>query len=152
MELQRFTLCKSEEDAWRLDSILKRPWIWPNGILKICRESRARGLGAALFHRREAPRERLKSLERTHCSQNVHISVSLNFLKERPSKRRNGRARLVKLEECKLAVGSTGSGSNVKLLEWMIEHLVIKILTKLEKKSPSHCQDISQKAGETGKI
>jgi hypothetical protein len=55
-------------------------------------------------------------------------------------------------EGCKLAAGRAVSSPNVKLLEWMIEHIAIKTLPKLQKKSPSHCQDISHKVGETGKI
>jgi hypothetical protein len=36
----------------------------------------------------------------------------------------------------KLAAGSAVSGPNVKRLEWMIEHIVIKTLTKLQKNLP----------------
>jgi hypothetical protein len=35
---------------------------------------------------------------------------------------------------------------------WMIEYIIIKTLTKLQKKSPSDCQDKSQKTGETEQI
>jgi hypothetical protein len=44
-------------------------------------------------------------------------------------------------EGCKLAAVSAVSGPNVKLLEWMIEHIIIQTLTKLQKKSPSDCQN-----------
>jgi hypothetical protein len=37
---------------------------------------------------------------------------------------------------CKLAAGSAVSGPNVKPLEWMIEHIMVKTLTKLQKKLP----------------
>jgi hypothetical protein len=36
-------------------------------------------------------------------------------------------------EGCKLGAGSSVSDPNVKLLEWMLEHIVIKTLTKLQK-------------------
>jgi hypothetical protein len=53
---------------------------------------------------------------------------------------------------CDYAAGSAISGPNLKLLEWVIEQIGIKTLTKLQKRCPRDCQDISQKTVETGKI
>jgi hypothetical protein len=47
-------------------------------------------------------------------------------------------------EAGKLAARYAVSDPNVKPLEEMIEHIINKRLTKLQKKSPSDCQDISQ--------